>query len=46
MWKQIRGIPECAVRFCGAPGTVRGVAEIVVDGEPVPAALVARTVNE
>ena len=35
-----------AVRFCGAPGTVRGVAERVFDGEPVPATLVALTVNE
>jgi hypothetical protein len=35
-----------AVRFCGAPGTVRGVADTVFDDEPVPAALVALTVNE
>jgi hypothetical protein len=34
-----------AVRFWGAPGTVRGVAERVFDGEPVPAPFVALTLN-
>ena len=29
----------------GAPGTVRGVADVVVDAAPVPAALTAETRN-
>ena len=30
----------------GAPGTVRGVADMAFDAAPVPAAFVALTVNE
>jgi hypothetical protein len=40
------GVRGAAVRLCGAPGTVRGVALRAFDGDPVPATLVARTVNE
>jgi hypothetical protein len=35
-----------AVLSVGAPGTVRGVALSEFDAAPIPAALVARTVNE
>ena len=38
--------PSVAVLRVGAPGTVRGVAERLFDGAPVPAAFVAVTVNE
>jgi hypothetical protein len=35
-----------AVRFCGAPGTVRGVAESAFEAGPGPAAFEALTLNE
>jgi len=35
-----------AVRLCGAPGTVAGVALSAFEAGPVPIALVAVTVNE
>jgi hypothetical protein len=38
--------PGVAVFRVGAPGTVRGVADSVFDGEPVPATLAAVTLNE
>ena len=38
--------PGVAVFNVGAPGTVRGVAERLFDGAPVPAAFVAVTLNE
>ncbi len=34
------------MRFCGAPGTVRGVAESAFEAPPAPAAFVALPVNE
>ena len=37
--------PGVAASPVGAPGTVRGVADVVVDAVPVPAALVAETRN-
>lgn len=39
-------LPAVAVLSVGAPGTVRGVADRTFDAGPVPAALVAVTLNE
>jgi hypothetical protein len=39
------GLAALAVRFCGAPGTVAGMAERLFEEGPVPIAFVAVTVK-
>jgi hypothetical protein len=39
-------LPGVAVLSVGAPGTVRGVADNAFEANPVPAALVAVTLDE